>query len=108
MGTEGKRLLPGKLCPHPSLKWSAQGLRVKDRGTPFTEGLILTQVLGDRLHPGHCLGILAASHGTGRAPGILRLQETEQKRQITRDVIHEAARRLGLPGEEREERQGKG
>lgn len=61
-------------------------------GTPVREGLSLTQVLGDRFHPGHWLGVLAASHGTGRAPGVLGLwEEMEQRQGITWDVNHEAA-----------------
>lgn len=61
-------------------------------GTPVREGLSLTQVLGDWFHPSHLLGVLAVSHGTGRAPGVLGLQEeVEQRQGITWDVNHEAA-----------------
>lgn len=50
-------------------------------GTPVREGLSLTQVLGDWFHPSHLLGVLAVSHGTRRAPGVLGLQEEAEQRQ---------------------------
>jgi len=81
--------------PPQSVQPTAQGLGVQGRDAPLAEGLSLTQVLGDRLHAGHCLGVLAASHGAGRAPRVLGLREQmEQKRRITRDVTHEAALRV--------------
>lgn len=93
-GLKGNGHCPASCCsiPSPSVQPTAQGLRVKDRGAPLTKGPSLTQVLGDRFHPGHCLSVLAASHGTGRAPGVLGLQEEmKQKERIIRDVNHKAA-----------------
>lgn len=63
----------GTGCPNP---WDLKGTPPANLSHPCQgAGLSLTQVLGDGFHPGHCCGILAAGHSTGRTPGVFRLEE---------------------------------